>query len=174
MKKILTILLCWSFVLTMMQNIVASEENKEVYMENKGTIYVNNTKVNNKDTVLIIDNQIFIPLRTILEALDSKVYWEESTGNIYFDFAEIEYVCKVVVLNSYYPDEKSLLVCKVQNINSTNNDDYIQLNPWAADGAFEMINDRTYLYRDTAERLLKALGCSVEIDEENHVVRISN
>lgn len=72
-----------------------------------------------------------------------------------------------------YELEKSLLISKIENKGSTENSDYIQLNPMSADGAYCEINDRIYLYPETAERLLDTLGCNVEIETDPLVLKIS-
>ena len=151
-----------------------SSTNAEGDMDNKGIIYVNGVEVSSEATVSIIDNEMFIPLRTVFEALESEVIWEENTGNIYFDYLGTNYVCKFIALNSNFPEKKSILVCKVENKDSISNTDYVQLNPMSADGAYCMINDRTYLNQQTGQRLLETLGCKVEINLEQQTLRISN
>lgn len=172
-KKINSLKAC-CLVLLLVISIIVPSINVEANMYYKGTIYVNGIKIISQDTILMSDDEIFIPLRTSLEALGSEVIWEESTGNIYFNYADTEYICKFVALNSYFPEAKSLLITKVSNKDSTINNDYIQLNPMSADGAYLMINDRTYLYQETANRLFRALGCNIEIEKEPLVVKISD
>lgn len=174
MKKLITSLVLCCSVLSVIVIIAVSNTNAEVDMNIMGTIFVDNVEINNKDTIVISENEMLIPLRTVFEALGSKVVWEENTGNVYFDYAELEYICKFVALNQNFPENKSILICKVENKDSINNADYIQLNPMSADGTYRMINDRTYLYQQTGQRLLEALGCTVDIDLEQQILRISS
>lgn len=174
MRKLVYLLIMGCFVLSIMISITVSQTNVEADMNNRVTIYVNNTEISNGNMGLTSGNEMLIPLRIVFEALGSEVIWEESTGNVYFTYADIDYVCKFVALNPNYPQQKSILVCKLENINSTNNLDYIQLNPMSGSGSYEMINDRTYLHQETGKRLFEALGCKVEFDLKNQVVNISN
>ena len=57
-------------------------------------------------------------------------------------------------------------------MNSLNNDDFIQLNPMAGDGWFVEVDGVVYLFWETGQRLFEALGCRVEMDMEQRVVRI--
>ena len=160
MKKVICLLICLCVIFPITIGIV-SKANAEVDMSNKGTIFINNSELNTVDTVFISDNQMFIPLRTVLEALGSTVIWERSTGNAYFDFDGVVYVC---TFNAFPQRANAILICKVININSVNNADYIQLHPMSADGTYRAINGRTYLNQQTGQRLFEALGCKVEID----------
>lgn len=147
------------------------ETNVMAEINSRTMLYVNDTEVKG-DSVLTNDYGILIPLRTVLEALGSKVEWEESTNNIYFDYSDVNYVCRFVSLNPNFPDKKNILICNTENINSTNNADYIQLNPMSADGAYCMINDKTYLYQETAERLFEELGLTMDINIDMNIVKI--
>lgn len=139
----------------------------ETFHIKQGNLYVNNQLIESEDTIIYKESAILFPLRTILESLGANVVWDQKTEDIYVEYKNKNYICSFEQLNpDYY--KKYFFIKNVET------NQYIYLNPMGMSGAFEMINDRTYLYRDTAERLLKALGCSVEIDEENHVVRISN
>lgn len=138
----------------------------ETFHIKQGNLYVNNQLIESEDTIIYKESAILFPLRTILESLGANVVWDQKTEDIYVEYKNKEYICFIGEPNPGYSKH-----FYVKNIKTNQ---YIYLNPMGMSGAFEMINDRTYLYRDTAERLLKALGCSVEIDEENHVVRISN
>ena len=170
MKKTWLILLC---ILSLnLINVWGVEISGEEDMENKWTLFVNNTEIVYGNKVIEENNEIWIPFRTLFESLGSEVIWEESTGNIYFAYAEEKYICKFIALNGYFPEEISILICKEENEDSKYNADYIQLNPWASDGTFVLIEDRTYLSQQTAEYLLKALGCSMEFDTEENIVKV--
>lgn len=153
--------------------LVRLNDNVQANTYHTGAIYVNDIKINGKETILTRDDEIFIPLRTVLEALSSEVIWDENTKDIYFNYANTEYICEFAALNSYFPEEKRLLISKVENKGSTSNSDYIQLNPMSADGAYCEINDRIYLYQETAKRLMEALGCNAEIETDPLILKIS-
>lgn len=175
MKKLICSLVVGCLVLYVISAVAITGTNAEDDMYNKGTIYVNNVEVINEATTLVSDNEMFIPLRTVLEALESTVTWEESTGNIYFDFKDQNYICKLRKLErENFPPLCFIQICKVENKDSINNADYIQLHPMSADGSYCMINDRTYLYPQTGQRLLEALGCTVEMDMENNILKINS
>jgi len=170
MKKILCSLLLIGVVFSVMMGSSA-KISAGGDMGNMGTLFINGVKVENRDTVIKSDDQLLFPLRTILEELGSMVMWESSTGNAYFDFAGVVYVCK---LNAFPQRIDAILVCKVTNINSTNNADYIQLHQMSADGTYCSINGRIYLYQQTGQRLFEALGCKAEIDLNQGILKISN
>ena len=153
--------------------LVRLNDNAQANIYQTGAIYVNDIKINGKETILTRDGEVFIPLRTVLEALGSEVTRDENTEDIYFNYANTEYICVFAALNSHFPEEKYLLISKVENKGSAANSDYIQLNPMSADGAYCEINDRIYLYPETAERLLDTLGCNVEIETDPLVLKIS-
>ena len=137
----------------------------------EGAIYVNDAKLKDVDTAIFYSWQkVLFPLRTTLEALGSLVIWDEGTGNIYFDFEGVAYVCKMKAL----PNAPNfIMICEVEHINSILNSDYIQLNPMSADGVYYTINNRKYLYQMTGQRLLEALGCEVIIDFEQQIIRVN-
>lgn len=166
-------------------------ENSKVYASRNGdllelplpgsvsgewTVIVNGAR---KDSIEIIAETsenvpvTLVPLRSILEALGADVQWEESTGNVYFKYDNTDYACKFAALNENFPENKSLLVCRRENIDSIYNDDYIQLNPMSADGAFRIVDGKTYIYISTFSRLFSALGCTVKLDEENKLIEIT-
>ena len=153
--------------------LVRLNDNVQANTYHTGAIYVNEIKINGKETILTSDDEIFIPLRTVLKALGSEVIWDENTEDIYFNYANTEYICEFTALNSYFPEEKRLLISKLENKGSTSNSDYIQLNPMSADGAYCEINDRIYLYQETAKRLMEALGCNAEIETDPLILKIS-
>ena len=167
-RKIISIVISCLMLMTCTATYADDNSN------NKFTIYVNDTEISNNDMCLTDNNEMFIPLRAVLEALGSEVIWEEKTGNVYFSYEDVKYVCKFVALNSIFPENKDILICNVENKDSIYNSDYIQLHPMCASGSYFMLNDRTYLYQDTGRRLFEALGCSVDIEQDKHIIKISN
>ena len=171
MKKIIFICICLCLLL---QTIVLGrglimrrDTNNDV------KLFISDVEIRDGDRVIIQDNEMLVPFRTVFESLGSKVVWEEATKSIYFDFAEEEYICQFVILNDSFPDFKSILICKVENKGSIYNSEYIQLNPWAADGTYFIIDDKTYINQQTAEYLFKYLGCRLEVDIENSTIKIT-
>jgi len=172
MKAILRLasFLCIALLVAMPISI---NTNTEVQMNNIGLLFVNGIEVIDEDAALEVDGQLMFPLRTILEALGSTVIWESSTGNIYFDFDGVVYVCRFrIVERQNFPPLHFVLISNVQHINSTANNDFIQLNPMSADGSFKIIDGRTYLTQDTSQRLFEALGNRVNIDLESRSLRV--
>lgn len=167
MKKILLFLLIVYF--TAMPGFSVYSEDK---MRSEGTIYLNNQLVDSELSVLINKQSMLIPLRTVLEAIGATVTWEQSTGNVHFNYNGIDYVCRLIALNDYFPENKSIMICKTENQGSENMADYIKLNPMAANGYFIMIDDRIYLNEDTSIRLLNALGYQVNIDLDQQKLEI--
>lgn len=166
-KQMLSIVL---LVIKCFSMTIAAKAEGDILL--KGNLYVNGQQIENSSTILIQDNEILMPLRSILEAMGSKVNWDEASGNIYFDYSNIKYVCKFLALNPNFPENKSIMICEVDKESSTKNKDYVQLNPMAANGVYTMIEDRTYLNQETGKRLFEALGCTVEFELDTKTVSI--
>lgn len=143
-------------------------------INNRPIIWVNNIEVQGEYLILNEQYDILVPLRAVLESLGTEVEWEEETGRIYFQLNGVNYACKFMELSPGIPESKSIYISKLESIDSKRDLDYIQLHPMSAGGFYCMINDRTYLYQETAKRLFEALGCKVEIDPNTHTMRISD
>lgn len=130
----------------------------------KGSLYVNDTLIESEDTILIQNNLIIFPFRTIMEALGATVSWDEKTGDTTMEYEDEVYLCTI---KEPSPGHKFFYVKK------TSTDQYLFLNPMSFEGGYRMINDRTYLYQQSGEYLCKALGIMVDVDAENQTVRIS-
>ncbi len=173
-RAIIYVTTCFCIVFSVMMSIVTETNVGADTLSDKGTIFVNNVKLDTVDTIVIDNDEMQVPLRTVLEALGSTVIWEKSTGNVYFDYAGVVYVCrfKMIERENFSP-LYFVLICNVANINSERNDDYIQLNQMSADGSYHVINDRIYLRQQTAQRLFESLGCKVDIDIEQNILSIT-
>ena len=144
---------------------------REERMMSVGTIYINDTVLQTEVSKGISFVRSPFPFLEILEAIEVAEIVEASEEKIFFNFAGVEYVCQFVQLNPV-SENIVMLVTKVVDMDSLNNDDFIQLNPMSGSGSFAVSNDRVYLFWETGQRLFEALGCRVEIDMEQRVVRI--
>lgn len=131
----------------------------------KGSLYVNDTLVESEDTILIQDNAILFPFRTITEALGAAVEWDETTGSTTMEYDEETYLCTIEEPNPGYSD--------YFYIKKLCTEEFLFLNPMGLSGMYTPINDRTYLYRQSGECLCKALGIMVDVDAENYIVKLS-
>ena len=159
--------------------IYAGSNTKNVKNDNSveykfGTLYVNGSRVNSNDTVLYYDNCILFPMRRVFEEIGAQVAWNEIEQNTVITYNEEQYVCKISPINEYVPNIKALTVQNKKNLGRNDFASYIQLNNMGVRGSFCIINDYTYLYQDTAERLFTTLGCKVEIDTNSKSVYISS
>ena len=111
---------------------------------------------------------VYFPFQAILENLGSAVTLEESTGNIFFDFDDANYIAQ---FNRMQRDN-AILISKVENMDSINNNDFLQLFSMSADGTYCIEDNTIYLTQDTGRRLFEELGCKVEIDLVNKIVKI--
>lgn len=189
-KKTISLLICLSVVFIGMIFIVSVGTDVEGEMVDEGVIFINGVKIEcmfpiredfvwerTADNRMVQTDKVIeimdFPFQTILEELGSTVTLEESTGNIYFDYAGIDYVCKLQELErSGFSTLYFIRICEFENEDSINNADYIQLNPMSADGSYCTIDNITYLTQDTGQRLFEALGCTVEIDLEQRILKI--
>lgn len=158
MKKILFIT-----ILTFMYSLssIYAEENEMFY----GILNINQKTIQKNDTV-IYDNGLLCPLRTALEELGATVEWNPETNNTNIYYNGKKYICEITVPNDSFPDYKYIV------IRDTQADKYLQLNPMGILGGYKIINDRTYLYQETSERLFKSLECSIEFDMDNYTINI--
>lgn len=142
-----------------------------VYSENKtwknGSLYVNDNLIETTDSVWFDGEIVLLPFRTIIESLSGVVSWYPETENIIVYLDEVWYWCYIKTYNPDYVPEYFF----VMNLNDKED---VYLTPMSSGGAFEMINDRVYLYEEGGTLLFEALGCTVEIDKENYVVRITS
>ena len=132
-----------------------------------GILFLNQTKIEHKDTVLFTGEVLF-PLRTVMEQLGANVIWHEDTGNIDIVYKNKKYLCEIQAPNPMFPEIKYIY------IKDSLNGNYLHLTKMSIGGLYTLINDRTYLYEETGIRLFEALGCTVEIDKEQKVVRITS
>lgn len=138
-----------------------------------GLLYINKNQINKDDTVLYYNNQMLFPLRRIFEELGATVNWDDVEKHTIIEYDDEKYISKTAPANRYFPDIKAITVQNIKNLGKTEFSSFIQLNSMGVSGSFCIINDYTYLYQDTAERLFKAFGCKVEVDIENKTVYIS-
>lgn len=176
MKKMLCFILLSCLVLSLIVGGVALWRNRQQDAENKGTIYVNDVKLRSKKSALLqreYTEHLIIPLETIFEVLNFESAVDESTGNIYFDDKGTEYVCRFITPNPNFPENKFMRVSKVEDMNSRNESDFIQLTHSVGSfGWYRMIDDDIYLHQESAQFFLEAFECEVDIDLEERAFRI--
>ena len=160
MKKLSMVI--FVFVLFASFQIISAENTTM----DKGYLYINGVLIEKTDTVLAERRAIFLPLRTIFETLGATVDWREDTGNVIITYKEESYICYIKEPN---PGYLKLFYVKNQRIGK-----HLYLTAMSTGGGFCIINDRIYLYEQTGERLLEALGCKVEIDSNMRIVEIYN
>lgn len=170
-KRILNHLQCiiLAFILFAFTSVQGGETHT------KGELYINNRKINSVDTIINITTEYLFPLRTIFEELGAKVEWEEETESIYIDFNEKVYLCNFKPLR-YIGDglenAKEIYITTQEKKGSLAAMDYILLNPMGPNGLVTIINDRTYLYQNTAKQLMDYFRYNVEIDKKRNRINI--
>ena len=188
MKKIISLLIFLSIVFTGIIPVISLETNTEEEMVDKGTIFINGIEI--EETFLIIedfakektaDNRTvqtdrlievaYLPFQEIFEALGATVDLDSDTNNILINYLGELYICEFVVPNSYFPENKYITI-RNENVSNGALGTYIQLNPMGAIGIYKMINDTIYLVQDAGQRLFETIGCSLEIDLEQKVLKI--
>lgn len=133
----------------------------------EGSLYVNNELILKDDTVIKTDD-IFIPLRTVFEALGADVLWNSDN-----DEAEVSYKGKTLVckrMDPAYPNPYNLMDFTVKDKKTG---EYMYLSSMSLLGACRMINDRNYLTAYTASYLFENLKCTMEVDREKNIVKIT-
>ena len=169
-KKVwLYVFLCLVLVTAAVIAISGKNMETEEAMKNKGTV---RTEIVRMKTSLG-DGGRMIPLQQVLEGLGSEIVWEEDTGNAYFIFDGIEYICQFRALVESAPHKKSIFICVSENKDSRDASDYIQLNPMSSEGFYTIEDNKLYLSPETYQLLFEALGCTVDFDWERGIVIIS-
>lgn len=148
-------------------SIFCTVSNAEGVSEKQGYLYINNTLIEAEDGIVVKEKgAILLPFRTILESLGATVEWNEKTGDTVVRYNEHEYV-SYIKDSAYHLSDAQYFYIK--NLTTNKN---IFLSDMSLAGAFEMINDRIYLHRDTASRMIQAMGCDIDIDFETKTVKI--
>lgn len=131
--------------------------------DNDCFLYVNGTFIDKVNSEFVrIDNQIsWLPLRTIFEGLGATVTWDALSGDTLISYKDESYTCF-----TDGPNPKTEFIYVKNDETNT----LIFLNSMGYSGAYKIINDRIYIGADTCRRLLKGMGCSMEI--ENNIVKI--
>ncbi|MDP4133468.1 MAG: trypsin-like peptidase domain-containing protein [Bacillota bacterium] len=64
------------------------------YCEDSANIYVNGKKL--KDNAYIINNHVYVPLRSVSESMGAEVYWDDSSKSSYVEFSEDKLVTDII------------------------------------------------------------------------------
>ena len=132
----------------------------------KGNLYINQKLINNGDDVLIRGNEVLFPLRTIFENLGATVDWDEETQNLSIDYNHNKYLCELEAAEPASPDMKYIHMIDISN------NKYLILTQMSTGGMCTIIDDRIYLYRLSGEILFETMGCAVDIDVEQRILKI--
>lgn len=170
MKKIV-IAMCISLCVIMICN------NLVFAYTGYGTLRIGDEIIEGDGSAYFEDNNVFLPLRNMLEAIGAKVEWVEETKKIYITYQNEEYVMKlkdyyVISLNQYNINEKKCLIGKTKYDNSTLNGLFIQLSGIGAYGYYETIDDKTYIDGYNMVRLMYYFGYYVKINKQTANVYI--
>lgn len=140
---------------------------------NYGELYIEEKKIEQQDAaVYFINDYLLIPLRIVFEELGAEVEWHSETDSIYIKMNGSIYWCRFSAPDVHSQENKFITIVDIDRLKSGNEQYYIPLSRFGTKGDYTMINDRTYLYAHTAIALLDYFGYTVDIDEENEIVRI--
>lgn len=159
MKKILVTILCFIETFVMSNFALAEDNNMSTY-----NLYVNSKHIE-ENNVVMHESVMLFPFRTILESLGASVVCDESNGDIDLQYKGKKYICYISEPNPGYG--------KYFYVKDVDTNENIKLTPMSMGGGFDIVNDYTYLYREAAERLFTALGCTVTVDSEKNDVYIN-
>lgn len=165
MKKIITLVSLILIAAVTMLHVDAASDNDDYIA---GKIIVNNVEVNEEDVVYFSrENDVWVSLRSMFEALGATVTWNADADNITIFYNNHLYLCEFIVPNDKFPDNKYIY------IKDTGTEKYLYLNPMGLSGAFKYINDRVYLSRQSMGWLLYHLRIDMNIDSENQIITVS-
>lgn len=177
-KEIITAII---LLVSMFMNLNGYANDNKIPVDNddmkyyNGLLCINGNKIGTNDTILYNNNNdILFPMRRVFEELGAIVTWNDEEKHTIIEYNGEKYICKVAPVNEYFPEIKAITFQNIKNLGKRELSSYIQLNSMGGSGSFCIINDYTYLYQDTAERLFRALGCKVEVDTNSKAVYISS
>ncbi len=171
MKSKIYIIISFLILIGIFSNITFGETAMNIEVNTvKNELNINGSKIIRGDLPIWNNENVLLPMRTILEAIGAIVYWDSNSGNISIDYKDKNFVCKFWENNC----SNKYMTVEGDHINNGALKHFVSLNPMSGSGSYEMINDRTYLHQETGKRLFEAMGCIVEIDLENQIVNISN
>ena len=126
--------------------------------------------VESPDTVLFDEDSFLMPFRTVLEGIGATVEWDEKTENVTFYYDGNKYSCYTEIREPY-SGMALYIKCPIKKFAPLSG--HLQLNPMSGSGWCYMINDRIYLTEETLTWFLKDIDCDLEIDDINHVFKIT-
>lgn len=186
-KIIILTIICMLF--NMMSGIVVYAENTKI--NENGQIIINGTAI--KERYAEDDSGKSVPLRAVFEALGANVDWYANPKDAISKTGAclelntrdpISYAVVVTYLNEVYTcncfeikrGDEVLKIMDVTNPNVYDNvyGHCLMLEPTGSTGWYEMVDDSIYVYSQTAQYFLKALGFNLEIDEEENTIIITS
>lgn len=174
-KRIISVICISVLAVCSISNVCFAEQNNNqiiIYGEDSRNniltynLYINNQHIESNNMIIIRDSLVLFPFRTIFESLGGSVVWNETNGDITLNYKSKNYICYIAEPN---PGFRQYFYVKDAVTNEN-----IKLTSMSFGGGFDIIDDYTYLYQDTAERLFRALGCKVEVDTNSKTVHISS
>ncbi len=172
MKKITALLVLFTMLVFTCVSHAESLETNEMSSESTALLYINGKLLEGDDQMI---GSYLFPMRSILEKIGAVVTWDENTGYTYFEFRKKIYVCRM--FEAQIEDDLGIvrryMICETDKVGSLYNDDYIQLNPMSANGMAVIINDRTYLPKQTMVHLLKAFKYDVVYTQNDQIINIT-
>lgn len=163
MKKALKMLLVVIFII----------HNTNVFAFNTewGELIVDNTKIDVNSSVYFIDDNVWIPFRSVFESIGAHIEWNGNERKILIYYNNENYVA---LLDDYDCDSEynKICVCKNKYEDCFLDGLFIQLSSFGSYGYYSMFNDMTYLDHYSMIRLMYYFGYYVDIDKEKKSVTI--
>lgn len=163
------------------------EANPDGIIWENGNLIVNGRVVETDDSIIFHNNKMRVPLRTVFEALGAIVEWDNDTREVSINYKGVQYSGRFIapsgdeylyIRDTRVPlhEEKMYEDAKLFgfSVDTFLGNGYIQLNPTGYEGAFTFVNDRIYLWRDTAERLLEYMSVDIEVNYETKTLVVTS
>lgn len=134
-----------------------------------GKIYVNNNELIETESPIFRDDEVLLPLRSILENIGATVTWNQDLYEINIEYNANSYICK------FWDKDTSNRYITIENNDIINGalGKYVKLEPMSGSGSYEIINDRVYLPQKTFEYLLTEFNCVLKINFEQNGVYVN-
>lgn len=163
MKKIVGILLIIMFVIN---NVSVFASNTEC-----GDSIVGNDKIDVSSSVYFIDNDTWIPLRSVFESIGAQVEWNSNERKILIYYNNENYVA---LLDDYDSNSEynKICICKSKYEDCFLDGLFIQMSSFGSYGYYRMINDMTYVDNYNMIRLLYYFGYYIDINKEKKSVTV--
>lgn len=126
---------------------------------------VDGKTIESENTVRYTDNQVLFPLRTIYEALGADIVWYDELHEMAINYDGTTYMAYMSFVSN-----DNIPIIRFRYLENGN--DLLLISPLSRYCRYCNINGSIFIYEDSGRVLFEKMGCNVEIDQQNHILKI--